>query len=72
MIACRLFLIKTIQKQQQEEKNKNMKKGNMYKGQEKKCSGPMQREQEKKDNYLKDCKYVSCLGKTKTNLGEYS
>ena len=35
MIACRLFLIKTIQKQQQEEKNKNMKKGNMYKGQEK-------------------------------------
>ena len=48
-----------------------MKKGNMYKGQEK-----MLRTHAagvgKKDNYLKDCKYVSCLGKTKTNLGEYS
>ena len=66
MTACRLFLIKTIQKQQQEEKKQEHEKGQYVQGTRKKCLGPMQREQEKKDNYLMDCKYVSCLGKNKS------
>ena len=52
-------------------KKQEHEKGQYVQGTRKKCLGPMQREQEKKDNYLKDCKYVSCLGKTKINL-EYS
>ena len=43
MIACRLFLIKTIQKQQQEEKKQEHEKGQYVQGTRKKCSGPMQR-----------------------------
>ena len=48
MIASRLFLIKTIQKQQEEKKNKNMRKGNMYKGQEKNAQDPCSGSRKKK------------------------
>ena len=45
MNACRLFLIKTIQKQPQEEKKQEHEKGQYVQGtRRKKCLGPMQQE----------------------------
>ena len=48
MNACRLFLIKTIQKQPQEEKKQEHEKGNMYKGQEKNAQDPCSGSRKKK------------------------